>query len=54
MDALESKLKELEQRQRTLKSEVAIAETVVALPDRAAIADQWRTLVDGLNALRSC
>ena len=40
--ALESKLKELEQRQRTLKAEIISAETVVALPDRAAIVTQWR------------
>ena len=38
--ALEAKLKELEQRQRTLKDEIATAETMVALPDRTAIGAQ--------------
>lgn len=49
--ALETKLKELEQRQRALKAEIASSKTIVALPDRAAITDQWRTLVDQLGAL---
>src|SRR5687768_4074275 len=49
--AVESKLKELEQRQRPLNAEIVRAETVVALPDRAAIVEQWQTLVEQLGSL---
>jgi hypothetical protein len=49
--ALEAKLKELEQRQRTLKADLAIAETVTVLPDRKAIHAQWQSLVNDLESL---
>jgi hypothetical protein len=49
--ALESKLKALEQRQRELGPEIRAAEVSLKLPDRAAMATEWRALVDSLNEL---
>jgi hypothetical protein len=49
--ALAAKLKELEQRQRALKAEIAATESVCAFPDRAAIESEWRTLIHTLGDL---
>ncbi len=50
-DALECKLKDLEQRQSALRCELASAETIVELPDVSAIAAHWTAAVDRLGDL---
>ncbi len=50
-DALECKLRDLEQRQSALRCELASAETLVELPDVSAITDHWTAAVDRLGDL---
>ena len=47
--ALESKLKELEQRQQELRGALANAERAVVLPDQVEIAKKWDGLIDTLG-----
>ncbi len=50
-DALERKLKDLEQRLSGLRCELASAEKIVELPDISVIADQWTAVVERLGDL---
>ncbi len=50
-DALERKLKDLEQRQSGLRCELASAEKIMELPDISVIADHWTAVVERLGDL---
>ena len=50
-DALERKLKDLEQRQSGLRCELASAEKIMELPDISVIANHWRAVVERLGDL---
>ena len=50
-DALERKLKDLEQRQSGLRRELASAEKIVELPDISVISDHWTATVERLGDL---